>query len=75
MAAPQVAGVAALMMQANPSLAGRPEEVVSIIRRTARRTGDDTCGTTAGGRRNNSGGYGIVDADAAVRAARAAGKG
>jgi len=75
MAAPQVAGVAALMMQANPSLAGRPEEVVSIVRRTARRTGDDTCGTTAGGRRNNSGGYGIVDADAAVRAARAAGKG
>lgn len=73
MAAPQVAGVAALMMQANPRLVGRSEEVVAIIRRTARPTGDDTCGASDGGRRNNSGGYGIVNADAAVRAARAAG--
>ena len=73
MAAPQVAGVAALMMQANPRLIGRSEEVVAIIRRTARPTGDDTCGASDGGRRNNSGGYGIVNADAAVRAASAAG--
>ena len=73
MAAPQVAGVAALMMQANPALVGRPEEVVGIIRRTARPAGDDSCGTTAAGRRNNAGGYGIVDAAAAVRAAQAGG--
>ena len=72
MAAPQVAGVAALVMQANPSLVGRPEDVVRIIRRTARPAGDDACGTTAGGRRNNAGGFGIVDARAAVQAARSA---
>ena len=71
MAAPEVAGVAALVMQANPALVGRNEQIVKIIRQTARRTGDDTCGTTDGGRRNNSAGYGIVDADAAVRAAQA----
>ena len=71
MAAPQVAGVAALVMQANPALVGKNEEIVKIIRQTARPAGDDTCGTTDGGRRNNSGGYGIVDADAAVRAAEA----
>jgi hypothetical protein len=58
------------MMQANPRLVGRLGDVVAIIRRTARPTGDDTCGVSAGGRRNNSGGYGIVDADAAVRASR-----
>lgn len=71
MAAPQVAGTAALVMQANPSLVGRLEDVVGIIRRTARPVGGDTCGTSAGGRRNNVGGYGIVDAVAAVRAGRA----
>ena len=69
MAAPVVAGTAALVMQANPALVGRPEEVVAIIRRTASPAGDGTCGTTAGGRRNNSAGYGVVNADAAVRAA------
>lgn len=70
MAAPVVAGIAALVMQANPSLVGHLEDVVSIIRRTATAAGDGTCGTAAGGRRNNSAGYGIVNADAAVQAAR-----
>jgi len=72
MAAPEVAGTAALMMQANPALVGRLNDVVGIIRRTATAAGDGTCGTSAGGRRNNSAGYGIVNADAAVRMARRA---
>ena len=70
MAAPAVAGTAALVMQANPALVGRLEEVVAIIRRTAVPAGDGACGTTTGGRRNNTGGYGVVNADAAVRAAQ-----
>ena len=57
-------------MQANPALVGRLEEVVAIIRRTAVPAGDGACGTTTGGRRNNTGGYGVVNADAAVRAAQ-----
>ena len=61
-----VAGVAALVMQANPTLMRDPRAVVSLIRRTARPVGDATCGVTARGRRNNTGGYGIVDAGAAV---------
>ena len=72
MAAPAAAGIAALILDANPALRGRPGDVVSIIRRTARSTGGTRCGTSDAGRRNNAGGYGIVDADSAVRAARAA---
>lgn len=69
MAAPAVAGMAALVMQANPALRGQVREVASIIRRTARPVGGGRCGTSDGGRRNNTGGYGMVDAAAAARAA------
>ena len=71
MAAPAVAGTAALVMQANPLLIGRPGDVVRIIRSTARPAGTRACGTSDGGRRNNVAGYGIVDAQAAVQASRA----
>lgn len=72
MAAPAVAGVAALVMQANPALRGHLREVVTIIRRSAHPVGGSECGQTAAGRRNNVSGYGRVDAARAVRIARAA---
>jgi len=57
MAAPHVAGVAALMVAANPSLT--PDQVESLLRSTAR----PFVGTCSGC------GTGMLDADAAVRAA------
>lgn len=62
MAAPQVAGVAALVRAANPDLSAL--EVRLAIRDTALRLG----GTTG---RNSNYGYGLVDALAAVKAALA----
>ncbi len=55
-ACPQVAGVAALMLQTNPNLT--EVEVREILQQTARRLG-------RGGFNNNTG-YGLVDAQAAV---------
>lgn len=59
MATPYVAGVAALMMAANPSLIGRPEEVIRIINETA-----DVKDTLIGKAKSN----GRINAYAAVTA-------
>ncbi len=70
MATPQVAGVVALMWSANPELVGDLGRTRRILRETAtpveadRPSGDD-CGDTA-----NAVGAGLVDAYAAVSAAR-----
>ncbi|MEH0820348.1 MULTISPECIES: S8 family serine peptidase [unclassified Micromonospora] len=73
MATPQVAGVVALMWSANPALVGDLERTRRILRETAKpaqasyrsRAPRDACGGDA-----NITGAGLVDAYAAVRAAR-----
>lgn len=70
MATPHVAGVVALMWSANPALIGDIARTRDILRDTARPSetlpaGSDNCGRTA-----NVDGAGLVDAYAAVQAAR-----
>ncbi len=70
MAAPHVAGVAALMLEANPNLS--VEELETMIRETAVQRKDSDYATSP----NQGYGYGFVDAYSAVQAAlHAAGKG
>ena len=71
MSGPHVAGVVALMISANPQLAGQVEVIESIIETTARpKTTTQDCGNLSGVEPlNNTFGYGIVDALAAVQAA------
>ncbi|TDC79809.1 peptidase S8 [Micromonospora sp. KC606] len=70
MATPQVAGVVALMWSANPALVGDLERTRRILRETAKpaavAAGSGVCAAGA-----DAEGAGIVDAYAAVRAARA----
>jgi subtilisin family serine protease len=68
MATPQVAGVVALMWSANPALVGDIGRTTAILRSTA--TPADAAGATCDGTAANVTGAGIVDAYAAVRAAR-----
>ena len=73
-AAPLVAGVVALMLQANPTLIGQPEEVLRILRSTARGMPDDQCGgppDAVDGVPNDATGWGFVQGAEAVEAARA----
>ncbi|MEW2380953.1 S8 family serine peptidase [Micromonospora sp. NPDC047707] len=67
MATPQVAGVAALMWSANPTLVGDLPRTRRILTETAAPAvpGNDTCGD-----QRNVTGAGLVDAYAAVRAAQ-----
>ncbi|MFN8475952.1 MAG: S8 family serine peptidase [Anaerolineae bacterium] len=65
MATPHVAGLAALMLQANPHLA--PQEIMTLIERTARPIGDDPLP-------NNNYGAGLADAYAAVSTVVGAGE-
>lgn len=70
-AAPYVSGIAALVLSINPNLSR--ETVVNIIEATAQKVGNYTYSTTAAhsnGTWNNEMGYGVVDAYAAVLAAR-----
>lgn len=70
-AAPQVAGVIALMLQANPNLTYR--DVQHILARTARKNDPSDPGwvTNGGGFHvNHNYGFGVVDADAAVELAK-----
>lgn len=59
-AAPQICGVAALMLEANDKLT--PKQVLTILRETARPLGDKSLGP-------NDQGKGMVDAEAAVKRA------
>jgi len=71
MAGPHVAGVVALMISANPELAGRVALIKQIIQETAVPVADTvTCGNVAAGIvPNNTYGYGRIDALAAVERA------
>ncbi len=72
MAAPHVVGLVALMISANPKLAGQVDSIESIIKQTAYRltTGAENCGGIAGTAiPNNTYGYGRIDALAAVKRA------
>ena len=73
MAGPHVAGLVALMISANPDLAGQVETIETIIEQTAvPKTTDQDCGFVPGSSiPNNTYGYGRIDALAAVEAALA----
>jgi subtilisin family serine protease len=66
-AAPHVAGVVALMWEANSVLRGDVARTEAILLETAWPVAGDGCGGE--GRAGNDSGYGLVDAYAAVRAA------
>jgi subtilisin family serine protease len=69
---PHVAGLAALILSANPGLAGDVDALEAIIRGTAvAKTSAETCGgLPAGALPNNASGHGRIDAAAAWGAAR-----
>jgi serine protease AprX len=69
MAGPHVAGVVALMISANPKLAGQVDTIERIIELTAKpMMTTQNCGTVAGTKiPNNTYGFGRVDALAAVK--------
>ena len=71
MAGPHVAGLVALMISANPALAGQVDLIEDIIESTAvPKTTDEQCGDIPGSQvPNNTYGFGRVDALAAVEAA------
>ena len=73
MSGPHVAGLVALIISANPALAGNVDAIEQIIRDTAvPKTTDQTCGDIPGSETPNPVyGYGRVDALAAVLAALA----
>jgi serine protease AprX len=73
MAGPHVAGLVALMISANPALAGQVDLIEDIIESTAvPKTTDEQCGEIPGSEiPNNTYGFGRVDALAAVEAALA----
>ncbi len=68
MAAPHVAGAAALLMSAEPRLRGQPEAVEALLRASARpQLSAQSCGSFPGNLSPNAVfGHGIVDAAAAV---------
>lgn len=68
MAAPHVAGVAALMISANPAMAGRPKILKNVILQTSQtRTSTQSCNGVSGSQiPNNTYGWGRIDANAAV---------
>ncbi|MEP6794115.1 MAG: S8 family peptidase, partial [Saprospiraceae bacterium] len=73
MAGPHVVGLIALMISANPALAGKVDLIEDIIEHTCvPKTTDQNCGDIPGSQvPNNTYGYGRVDALAAVQAALA----
>ncbi len=68
MAAPHVAGVAALMLSANPGMKGKPKILKQVLLRTTQQlTSQQTCSQLPGAQiPNNTFGWGRVDALAAV---------
>ena len=73
MAAPHVAGVVALLWSAQPNLRGNIEETEALLRRTATPLSNtNACGGVAAGTTpNNTFGFGLINAQAAVQAALA----
>ncbi|MFQ5448580.1 MAG: S8 family serine peptidase, partial [Saprospiraceae bacterium] len=73
MAGPHVVGTVALVLSANPSLTGQVAQIESIIETSSTaKTTAQTCGGTPGAAiPNNTFGYGIIDAEAAVNQALA----
>jgi len=73
MAGPHVVGLVALIISANPDLAGKVDIIEDIIKQTAvPKTTDQMCGDIPGSQvPNNTYGYGRIDALAAVNAALA----
>ncbi len=71
MAGPHVAGAVALMISANPDLAGQVSQIEDILQMTATgKTSAQDCGGTPGSEiPNNTFGYGIVNALEAAHAA------
>jgi subtilisin family serine protease len=70
MAGPHVAGVAALLMSANPALRRDPAAVEAILRHTSVPLPGQTCGTYPGSTiPNTTYGHGRIDAWTAFRAA------
>ncbi len=69
MAGPHVAGTIALLWSAQPALIGDVDTTEQIIATTARPRVDTSCGGAPSGQPNNTYGWGMVDALAAVRAA------
>jgi len=71
MAAPHVAGLVALLISANPSLAGNVEQIESLITQNAlARTTNQKCGSVDGNQiPNNTYGWGRIDAEKSVAAA------
>lgn len=66
MAGPHVAGAAALLMSAYPSLIGSPDTIKRVLKRTAvRRTDAANCGNLATSVPNNAYGWGRIDIKAA----------
>ncbi len=72
MAGPHVAGLVALIISANPNLAGEVDQIEDIIEQTAYRlTSSLTCGDISGSNiPNTTYGYGRIDAVAAVSRAK-----
>jgi subtilisin family serine protease len=70
MAAPHVAGVAALLISARPELAGQVATIEEIIQLSAvPLVSEEDCGGTAGLVPNNVYGWGRIDALAAIERA------
>lgn len=67
MAGPHVAGLVALVISANPGLAGKVATIEDIIQKTAVKLSSTECGST--GIPNNTFGHGRIDALAAVNEA------
>ncbi len=66
MAGPHVAGVAALLLSAEPTLRGQTDMIKEILTRTADPKNHDSCGPAPGAVPNNGYGWGIVNAQRAI---------
>lgn len=66
MAGPHVAGLVALIISANPALAGKVATIEDIIQSTAVKLYSSACGSSSSAIPNNTFGYGRIDALAAV---------
>ena len=69
MAGPHVTGLVALIISANPGLAGQVAKIEDIIQKTAVKLYSSACGSGANAVPNNTFGYGRIDALAAVNEA------